>query len=107
MILSGGLNVYPVDIEAALLDRKGVREAIVFGIEDPRWGEVPVALVHLDPSARLEAQQLMEEVNCGLARHQRMKDLALWPTAFPRNSMGKVPKAEMREAYLKKSRAAR
>jgi len=103
MILSGGLNVYPVDIEAALLAREGVREAIVFGIEDPHWGEVPVALVHSDPSAKLEARQVMDEVNGGLARHQRLKDLALWPTAFPKNSMGKVPKAELREAYLRKA----
>jgi acyl-CoA synthetase (AMP-forming)/AMP-acid ligase II len=107
MILSGGLNVYPVDIEAALLARAGVHETIVFGIEDSHWGEVPVALVHPGPSGKLEAQRLMDEVNGDLARHQRLKDLVLWPTAFPRNSMGKVPKAELREAYLQKVRAAR
>lgn len=107
MILSGGLNVYPVDIEAQLLEREGVLEAIVFGVEDAHWGEVPVALVHTDPQVRIEAPALMSETNDRLARHQRLKDLLLWPTVFPRNSMGKVPKAELREAYLARHRGAK
>lgn len=107
MILSGGLNVFPVDIEAQLLDCAGIREAVVFGIEDQHWGEIPVALVHPDPTAAIEAPRLMSEVNGKLARHQRLKDLVLWPTAFPKNSMGKVPKAELRETYLLDHRGTR
>ena len=107
MILSGGLNVFPVDIEAQLLACAGVREAIVFGIDDEYWGEIPIALVHPDPMAAIEASQLMSEVNGRLARHQRLKDLVLWPTVFPRNTMGKIPKAELREAYLLDHRGAR
>ena len=107
MILSGGLNVFPVDIEAQLLDCAGVLEAIVFGIDDQHWGEIPVALVRPDPTADIEATRLMSEVNGKLARHQRLKDLVLWPAAFPKNSMGKVPKAELRETYLLDHRGTR
>jgi acyl-CoA synthetase (AMP-forming)/AMP-acid ligase II len=106
MILSGGLNVYPVDIEARLLTLPGVREAVVFGVEDDHWGEVPVALVHADPMAGRDVASLMTEANAGLARHQRIKDLMLWPTTFPRNSMGKISKVELRAEYLSARRTA-
>lgn len=100
MIISGGLNVYPVDIESALLAHEGVAEVVVFGIEDARWGEVPVALVRGRDSLEIDALAILEWANRRLAKHQRLKDLRLWPREFPRNTMGKVLKNELRSEYL-------
>ena len=51
VIISGGFNIWPAEIEKALVGYPGVREAVVFGVPHPKWGETPVAVVHADPAA--------------------------------------------------------
>lgn len=98
MIISGGLNVYPVDIESVLLEHPSVAEVAVFGVEDSKWGEVPVAVVR--PKDATSIDGISEWANQRLAKHQRPRDIRAWPWAFPRNTLGKVLKNQLRDDYL-------
>ena len=73
MIISGGFNIYPSDLEAVLLALPGVREAAVVGVASQSWGETPVAFV-VAPGADPEALRLA--ANAGLGKTQRLAALA-------------------------------
>ncbi|MCC5869247.1 MAG: AMP-binding protein [Gammaproteobacteria bacterium] len=104
MIISGGINVYPIDIEAVLLTHEAVEEVVVFGVDDERWGETPVAIVRLREAATANAEALRAWANERLARHQRLSALAFRAAGFPRNTLGKVRKNELRSGYLAEAR---
>jgi long-chain acyl-CoA synthetase len=95
MIVSGGLNVYPVDIEMQLLRHPDVIDASVAGIEDAKWGESAIGFVRLREGAHVDPATLLEWANGELARHQRMVELHVVEGDFPRNSMGKVVKRDL------------
>ncbi|MEO5373219.1 MAG: AMP-binding protein [Alphaproteobacteria bacterium] len=97
MIISGGVNVYPRDIEEVVVQHPAVVEAAVYGVPDPRWGEKAVAAVVL--RSPIAPHDLMLWVNERVAaRFQRLQDVVVMD-AFPRNAAGKVLKREMRDAY--------
>lgn len=99
MILSGGVNVYPKDIEEVVSQHPLVREVAVFGARDDRWGEVPVAAVVRQPAADLSAAALIAWTNERVgAKFQRLHDV-LFLEEFPRNVAGKVLKRELRVRY--------
>ncbi len=99
MIISGGVNVYPKDIEEVVIQHHEVREVAVIGIPDGKWGEVPIAAVVLAPDATLTPEQLIEWVNKKVdAKFQRIRDVVLMD-AFPVNVAGKMLKREMRDQY--------
>ncbi|MDJ0654627.1 MAG: AMP-binding protein [Xanthomonadales bacterium] len=98
MIISGGVNVYPVDIESVLLTHDAVVDAAVIGVEHEKWGETPVGFVRTDGA--VVAEDLKQWANDKLAKHQRLRDLVIYPGDFPRNTLGKVLKNELRDAYL-------
>ncbi len=100
MIISGGLNVYPVDIETELLIHPGVQDAAVVACPDDKWGEVPVAFVV--PSREFEGdsrfgEKVLAWANDRLARHQRISRVVIHSGDFPRNTMGKIVKTELVE----------
>jgi acyl-CoA synthetase (AMP-forming)/AMP-acid ligase II len=97
MIISGGVNVYPRDIEEIVVQHPAVVEVAVFGIEDPKWGETPVAAVVLrEPVDRVA---LTEWINARVgAKFQRVSDVLLLED-FPRNIAGKTLKRVLREQY--------
>ncbi|MBS0295473.1 MAG: AMP-binding protein [Proteobacteria bacterium] len=97
MILSGGQNVYPADIEAVLADHPAVAECAVIGAPDPKWGETPVALVVARAGAACEAEALKAWVNGRVGKFQRVSAVRL-VDALPRNAAGKVLKRELRDA---------
>jgi acyl-CoA synthetase (AMP-forming)/AMP-acid ligase II len=101
MIISGGLNVYPADIERVLAGHPGVNEMTVFGVADEVWGETPVAMV-VPAETSVDAAELKEWLNARLARHQRVSRVVLCQ-AFPRNALGKIVKRQLRDAYAKGS----
>ena len=75
MILCGGINVYPKDIEEVVVQHPAVAEVAVFGVPDPRWGEVPVAAVIAQPGAEIEVQALIDWSNARVgAKYQRLAD---------------------------------
>jgi acyl-CoA synthetase (AMP-forming)/AMP-acid ligase II len=105
MIISGGFNVYPSDIEAVLRTHPEVADASVVGVPSERWGESPVAFVVAKPGARAGAEALREWTNARVGKIQRLAALEL-VEALPRSAIGKVLKRELRDAYQAKARAA-
>lgn len=99
MIITGGVNVYPFDIEKIIASHPEVREAAVFGVQDEKWGEVAVAAVTLRDGAQSSAAELVEWTNARVdAKFQRIKDVIVYDE-FPRNVAGKTLKREMRSSY--------
>jgi len=100
MIISGGVNVYPKDIEEIIIRHEAVAEVAVFGIPDGRWGEVPVAAVILHDGGALDCGDLIAWTNARVgARYQRLND-AVVLRSFPRNIAGKTLKRYIKDAYL-------
>jgi fatty-acyl-CoA synthase len=98
MIISGGVNVYPAEIEGELLLHQQVRDAAVAGVPHPTWGEVGVAfVVPGDPPPT--AEDLAAFLEDRLARYKVPRDF-VFLDALPRTPYGKVVKGELRERYL-------
>jgi len=95
LIISGGSNIYPREVEEVLLTAPGVAEVAVVGAPDPEWGEVVVAFVVAQPGCSLEAIALDAHCLSQIARFKRPKRYAFVP-ALPKNNYGKVLKTELR-----------
>jgi len=103
MIDSGGVKVYPRDIEEIAVRHPGVSEVAVFGIPDERWGETPVAAVILRPGASVTEDELRGWINERVsARYQRVSRVSILAD-FPRSAAGKTLKRELREPFWAKS----
>jgi acyl-CoA synthetase (AMP-forming)/AMP-acid ligase II len=98
MIISGGFNIYPSDLEAALSARADVAEASVVGAPSKAWGETPVAFVVPAPGASLDAEELRGWVNARLGKTQRLAAVRL-VDRLPRSAIGKVLKRELRDLF--------
>jgi acyl-CoA synthetase (AMP-forming)/AMP-acid ligase II len=94
MIISGGQNIYPADIEAVMQAHPAVAEVAVVGVRSTQWGETPVAVV-VPAAGRIDARDLVDWTNARLGRQQRIRDV-LWRDSLPRNANGKVLKRELR-----------
>ncbi len=100
MIISGGVNVYPKDIEDVISEHPAVVDVAVFGVPDDRWGEVAVAAIILGDNTRLERQTLMDWTNAKVsAKFQRITDV-IFMKSFPRNVAAKTLKRDIQELYL-------
>jgi fatty-acyl-CoA synthase len=95
MVVSGGENVYPAEIEDVLAEHRAVLEAAVVGVPDERWGEACAAFVVLVEGASATEQELRDHCGERLARFKVPKTFA-FVDALPRSSMGKVLKDELR-----------
>ena len=98
MIISGGFNVFPADLEAVIGTHPAVLDCTVIGVAHPKWGETPLALVIPRSDAQVSTDELKQWCNERLAKHQRLADLQ-WRDDFPRNALGKVLKRELRQAF--------
>ncbi len=95
LIISGGSNVYPREVEEVLLQAPGVSEVAVVGAQDPEWGEVIVAFVVTQPGSAVSAQDLDAYCLREIARFKRPKRYEL-VDSLPKNNYGKVLKTELR-----------
>jgi len=93
LIISGGENIYPAEIERALRDHPAVAEVAVVGRADPKWGEVPVAVVVR--AGPIDADGILAGLRGRIARYKRPRDV-VFVEALPRNAMGKVVAADVR-----------
>ena len=98
MILSGGQNVYPADIEAVLYRHPHVLECAVIGVPSPIWGETPLALVLQRQGIAADPGEICAWLNACLGKQQRVHAVEL-RESLPRNANGKVLKAELRAPY--------
>jgi acyl-CoA synthetase (AMP-forming)/AMP-acid ligase II len=102
MYISGGSNVYPREIEEALLTLPDIAEAVVFGVPDPQWGELGVAvLAARDPSAALAPDQVLAHLQPLLAKYKWPRTIEFWPS-LPKSAYGKLVKKDIRDEYLRR-----
>ncbi|WP_127128936.1 class I adenylate-forming enzyme family protein [Georgenia sp. SYP-B2076] len=98
MIISGGINIYPAEVERVLNGHPGVREAVVFGVPDPDWGETPVAVVV--PDGEVSQEELAAYAAERLSKFKVPKRWHFRDAAFPRTASGKLQKFRVRDAIV-------
>ncbi|MBI5106689.1 MAG: fatty-acyl-CoA synthase, partial [Solirubrobacterales bacterium] len=94
-IVSGGENVAPAEVEAALERHPAVLEAAVYGRPDPEWGEAVVARVRLRPGTAASAGELREHCTATLARFKRPREVHFTEDPLPRTPSGKLLRREL------------
>jgi acyl-CoA synthetase (AMP-forming)/AMP-acid ligase II len=100
MIISGGENIYPAEIEGVLLKHPKIAESAVIGVHDKEWGESVKAIVAPKPGEVLSEKEVIDFCKKHLASYKKPKSVD-FIEALPRNAMGKVMKTELREKYGK------
>jgi long-chain acyl-CoA synthetase len=100
MIISGGENVYPAEVENRLMAHSDVADVAVIGVPDDRWGETPKALVVRVPGSTLTEEALLAFAREGLAKFKCPTSVE-WRDELPRNPSGKLLKTVLREPYWK------
>ena len=105
LIISGGYNVYPKEIELLLDAQKGVLESTVVGVPHPDFGETVIGILVADTDAKLDLEAVRKKLTASLARFKHPQKLIIL-SELPRNTMGKVQKKALREkfAYLFESK---
>ncbi|MEQ9463753.1 MAG: class I adenylate-forming enzyme family protein [Haliea sp.] len=98
MILSGGQNIYPQDIEAVLVQHPAISDVAVIGIASARWGETPLAVVVPAVGAAETSDELLSWANTRLGKQQRLAALC-FADSLPRNPNGKILKRELRQQF--------
>ena len=98
MIISGGFNIYPSDLEAVLQQHEVIADCAVVGLASRRWGETPAAFVVLQPGATVSKEALLAWTNARLGKTQRLAALEI-VDALPRSAIGKVLKRELRDSF--------
>jgi len=96
MIISGGENIYPAEIENVLIQCDDVLEAAVVGRSDARWGEIAVAVIVPKEGRRPTAEHILKLFDGRLARYKHPKDV-VFVTALPKTALGKIRKEELRQ----------
>jgi acyl-CoA synthetase (AMP-forming)/AMP-acid ligase II len=98
MIISGGVNIYPAEIESVLFSHPAVRDVAVIGVPDAHWGESVKAVVELQPGANVSEDELIAYCGDRLAGYKRPRSVDFVPE-LPRDAAGKLQKRKVREPY--------
>ena len=98
MIISGGFNIYPSDLEGILAKHPAILECAVVGIKSVEWGETPLAFAVLRPGMSATAEELREFANSKLGKTQRISKIEI-VESLPRSAIGKILKRELRDEY--------
>jgi long-chain acyl-CoA synthetase len=99
MVISGGFNIYPSDLEGVLRQHPAVADVAVVGVPSVQWGETPVAYVVREPGSAAQASELREWFNAQVGKTQRLADVH-FIAELPRSAIGKVLKRELRERHV-------
>ena len=97
VIISGGENIHPAEIEQLALSDPAVAEAAVVGVPDPRWGEVPVMALVARPGMQVDVEQLRSQLAARLARYKQPRRIVVLDT-LPKTALGKVQRALLAES---------
>ena len=106
MIISGGMNIFPAEVEDALYEHPAVSEAAVVGAPHPKWGEQVVALVLLEDGADVSEAELIEHCRNRIASYKKPSEVR-FVREFPRTASGKVKKFELRQQLVDQGRGGR
>src|SRR6266571_2693142 len=99
MIVTGGENVYSGEVEAVIYEHPAVREAAVFGIPDPKWGELVMACVVLKPGHTLSMDELLAHCHRSLANYKVPRRVEFSETELPKSGSGKILKRMLRDRF--------
>jgi long-chain acyl-CoA synthetase len=99
MIITGGENVYSIEVEAVLAEHSAVSEAAVFGIPDPRWGEAVHAVVTLASGSAVTTEELIAHCRSLIAGYKVPRSIELRSEPLPKSGAGKLLKNELREPF--------
>ena len=100
MIISGGFNIYPSDLEIELMKHIAVADVAVIGVPSEEWGETPVAVVVLAKGTKMAGDVIKSWLAERVGKTQRLSDV-IFTDALPRSAIGKVLKRELREDYIR------
>jgi acyl-CoA synthetase (AMP-forming)/AMP-acid ligase II len=103
MIITGGFNVYSVEVEAALMQHPAVQDSAVIGLPDDKWGERVVAVLQLRPGRTLDADEIIAFVKSRIGSVKAPKQVEVWAD-LPRSKVGKVIKKDVRATLLDKEK---
>lgn len=98
MIISGGENIYPAQVEQEISSMQAVASVAVIGVEDARWGEVPRAIIEVREGYELSEEQVLNHLDGRLARYKVPKSV-LFVESMPRTASGKIRKPDLRKQY--------
>ena len=98
MIISGGFNIYPAEIEQALLSLPQIQDCAVVGIPDEKWGEAVTAVIEVIPGQTLVKSAALEHCRSRLGGVKTPKTIVVWDQ-LPRSPVGKVLRREIRESF--------
>jgi len=99
MIISGGFNIWPAELENVLTDHPAVVEAAVFGVPSERWGESPMAVVTVDGRTPVTATELQQLVAERLGSYRKPVDVTISTDPLPKSPVGKILRKTLREPY--------
>jgi acyl-CoA synthetase (AMP-forming)/AMP-acid ligase II len=99
MIISGGYNIWPAELENVINDHPAVTEAAVFGIPDERWGETPLAVCVIDGKTPVTEEEIIQLCVQRLGSYKKPKNVILTTEPLPKSPVGKVMRKNLREPY--------
>ncbi|MFF0223274.1 class I adenylate-forming enzyme family protein [Streptomyces sp. NPDC004629] len=99
MIVSGGFNIWPAELEQAIQSLEGVKEAVVFGVPHERWGEAPLAVVVREHGASLNEDQIVAACTQTLGSYKKPQTVVFRDAPLPRSPVGKIQRKVLREPY--------
>ena len=102
MIISGGINIYPAEIEAVMIDHPDIEEPAVIGVPDEKWGELVKAVLSLEEGATATEQDIIDWCRGKMAGYRIPRSVD-FVTDFPRTAAGKIQKKVLRGQYWKEA----
>jgi long-chain acyl-CoA synthetase len=101
MIISGGQNIYPVEIERVLLNHEKIKEAAVIGLPDKEWSETVMAVIVLEEGMSMNEDDVVSYVKDNLAPYNKPRHVRFVQELPKTAATGKLQKAELRKSYIK------
>jgi len=99
MIISGGFNIWPAELENAILDYPGVEEVAVFAVPSEQWGESPVAVCVVADPSQFEAEAIIEQCKTRLGSYKKPSQVIFQEAPLPKSPVGKVQRKVLREQF--------
>ena len=99
MIISGGENIYPLEVEQTIYEIEAIGEAAVIGKPDEKWGEVPVAFISFKPNQKIREEEIITFCKEKLASYKVPKTIRIMDS-LPKNATGKIDKARLQDLIL-------